>query len=262
VLVTDRGMYADYRGDHLIEKVLLKLELAVPRGPANGNRAESWRTRLLNQRETRKALRFVGQKLLPESMRQALLPLHRAAMGESAPLDWRKTHVYAMPTVGNSHLRVNLAGREPLGVVTPGAEFQAVVAQTAAQLRELINPATGERAVQEIYFPSKQFAGPRSSELPDIAVVWNPNSPITALNSSAIGTISGKSTEGRTGNHRPDGFALFSGAAYSGHRNVMNGDPRQIAPTILKHFGVTPPAYYEKQSIALNEAGRSLKMSA
>ena len=32
VLVTDRGMYADYRGDHLIEKVLLKLELAVPRG--------------------------------------------------------------------------------------------------------------------------------------------------------------------------------------------------------------------------------------
>jgi predicted AlkP superfamily phosphohydrolase/phosphomutase len=262
VLVTDRGMYADYRGDHLIEKVLLKLELAVPRGPANENRAESWRTRLLNRRETRKALRFVGQKLLPESMRQALLPLHRAAMGESAPLDWRKTHVYAMPAVGNTHLRVNLAGREPLGVVTPGAEFQAVVAQTAAQLRELINPATGERAVQEIYFPSKQFAGPRSSELPDIAIVWNPNSPITALNSSAIGTISGKSTEGRTGNHRPDGFALFSGASYSGHRNVMNGDPRQIAPTILQHFGVTPPAYYEKQSIALNEEGRSLKMTA
>ena len=42
----------------------------------------------------------------------------------------------------------------------------------------------------------------------------------------------------------------------------MNGDPRQIAPTILQHFGVTPPAYYEKQSIALNEEGRSLKMTA
>ncbi len=27
----------------------------------------------------------------------------------------------------------------------------------------------------------------------------------------------------------------------------MNGDPRQIAPTILQHFGVTPPAYYEKR---------------
>jgi len=251
ILVTDRGMYADYRGDHLIEKVLLKLELAVPRGPSHENRGESWRTRLLNQREMRKALRFVGQKLLPESMRQALLPFHRAAVGESAPLDWRKTHVYAMPSVGNSHLRVNLAGREPLGVVTPGAEFQAVVAQTTAHLRGLINPATGEPAVQEIYFPSKQFAGPRSSELPDIAIVWNPNSPITALTSAAMGTISGKSTEGRTGNHRPDGFALFSGASWSARKNVLNGDPRQIAPTILEHFGVTPPAYYEKKSIAL-----------
>jgi predicted AlkP superfamily phosphohydrolase/phosphomutase len=262
VLVTDRGMYADYRGDHLIEKVLLKLELAVARGPSIENRPQSWRTRLLDQREMRQALRFVGQKLLPETMRQALLPFHRAAVGEAAPLDWRKTHVYAMPAVGNSHLRVNLAGREPLGVVTPGAEFQAVVAQTAAHLRELINPATGERAVQELYFPSKQFSGPRASELPDIAIVWNPNSPITGLTSQALGTISGTSTAGRTGNHRPDGFALFRGASYSGHRNVMNGDPRQIAPTILQHFGVTPPAYYEKQSITLNENDRSLKMSA
>jgi predicted AlkP superfamily phosphohydrolase/phosphomutase len=242
--------------------VLLKLELAVARGPSIENRPQSWRTRLLDQREMRQALRFVGQKLLPETMRQALLPFHRAAVGEAAPLDWRKTHVYAMPAVGNSHLRVNLAGREPLGVVTPGAEFQAVVAQTAAHLRELINPATGERAVQELYFPSKQFSGPRASELPDIAIVWNPNSPITGLTSQALGTISGTSTAGRTGNHRPDGFALFRGASYSGHRNVMNGDPRQIAPTILQHFGVTPPAYYEKQSITLNENDRSLKMSA
>ena len=257
VLATDRGMFADYRGDHLIEKVLLKLELAVPRGSSHENRQESWRTRLLNQRETRKALRFVGQKLLPESVRQALLPFHRAAVGESAPLDWRKTCVYAMPAVGNSHLRVNLDGREPLGVVSAGAEFQAVLAQTAAHLRDLVNPATGEPAVQEIYFPSTQFQGPRSSELPDIAVVWNPNSPITALTSAAIGTVSGKSMEGRTGNHRPDGFALFSGASYPGRRNVMNGDPRQIAPTILQHFGVTPPAYYEKQAIALNGADQS-----
>ena len=252
VLVTDRGMYADYRGDHLIEKVLLQLGLATPRGPSHENRAESWRTRVLNQRETRKALRFVGQKLLPESVRQALLPFHRAAVGEAAPLDWRKTRVYAMPAVGNSHLRVNLAGREPLGIVAAGAEFQTVLAETAAQLQALLNPATGERAVQQIYFPSSQFQGPRSAELPDLAIVWNPNSPITALTSAAMGTVSGKTTEGRTGNHRPDGFALFSGPAFSARGQVVNGDPRQIAPTILQHFGITPPAYYEKRAIPLD----------
>jgi len=252
VLVTDRGMYADYRGDHLIEKVLLQLGAAAPRGSSHESRAESWRTRLLNQRETRKALRFVGQKLLPESLRQALLPFHRAALGESAPFDWRKTRVYAMPAVGNSHLRINLAGREPLGIVSPGVEFQGVLSETATQLRALINPDTGERAVQDIYFPSTQFHGPRSAELPDMAIVWNPKSPITALTSPAIGTVHGKTTEGRTGNHRPDGFALFSGPAFSARGHVTNGDPRQIAPTILEHFGITPPSYYEKRSIAVD----------
>jgi predicted AlkP superfamily phosphohydrolase/phosphomutase len=250
LLVTDRGMFADYRGDHLMERVLLGLELAVPRGRSHEKRPESWRTRLLTQRDTRKALRFIGQKLLPESVRQALLPFHRAALGESAPLDWRKTRVYAMPAVGNSHLRINLAGREPLGLVTPGAQFHSVLAETAAQLQALINPATGEAAVEELYFPSTQFQGPRSSELPDIAIVWNPKSPINALSSQALGTISGRSTEGRTGNHRPDGFALFSGPSYSACSCIANGDPRQIAPAILHHFGIAPPAYYEKPAPA------------
>jgi predicted AlkP superfamily phosphohydrolase/phosphomutase len=257
LLVTDRGMFADYRGDHLMEKMLIQLELAVPRGPSHAQRQESWRTRLMNQRDTRKALRFIGQKLLPQSMREALLPFHRAAVGESAPLDWRKTRVYAMPSVGNSHLRINLAGRDPLGIVSPGAQFQEIVSQTAAQLRALINTTTGERAVEEIYFPSTQFPGPRSSELPDIAVVWNPNSPITSLASPAIGTISGQPTEGRTGNHRPDGFALFSGPSYPARGHIVNGDPRQIAPAVLEHFGLTPPACYEKQSVARSASTQS-----
>jgi predicted AlkP superfamily phosphohydrolase/phosphomutase len=157
-----------------------------------------------------------------------------------------------MPAVGNSHLRINLAGREPLGVVTPGAQFHSVLAETAAQLRALINPATGERAVEELYFPSTQLQGPRSSELPDIAIVWNPSSPINALSSQALGTISGRPIEGRTGNHRPDGFALFSGPSYSARGCIANGDPRQIAPAILSHFGITPPAHYEKPSPAFD----------
>jgi predicted AlkP superfamily phosphohydrolase/phosphomutase len=262
VLVTDRGMFADYRGDHLIERVLIKLEIAAPRGRSQEQQGEkvqqpSWRTRLLANHETRKALRFVGQKLLPESVRQALLPFHRAAVGESAPLDWRKTRLYPMLSVGNTHLRVNLAGRDPLGIVSPGTQFHSVLAETAAHLRALINPATGEHAVQDLYFPSTQLKGPRSAELPDIAVVWNPKSPISALSSAAIGTIRGVSTEGRTGNHRPDGFALFSGPSYPASGRVINGDPRQVAPAILRHFGITPPAHYEMAAPEFDVRGHS-----
>jgi predicted AlkP superfamily phosphohydrolase/phosphomutase len=257
VLVTDRGMYAEYRGEHLVERILLKLDLAVPRGRAAGSPSESWRTRVLATRSTREALRFVGQKLLPESVRQALLPFHRAAVGESAPLDWRKTQVFAIPSVGNSHLRINLAGRDPLGTVSPGAQYQRLLSETAAQFRALINPETGEAAVEDIYFPSTQFRGPRSSELPDIAVVWNPKSPINAVASQAIGTISGRPSEGRTGNHRPDGFALFRGSSYAAGGRTQDGDARQIAPAILNHFGIAAPAHYERQAPVIDTLSRN-----
>lgn len=250
VLVTDRGMYAEYRGEHLVERILLELDLAVPRGRAGapGRPSESWRTRVLATRGAREALRFVGQKLLPESVRQALLPFHRAAVGDSAPLDWRKTQVFAIPSVGNTHLRINLAGRDPLGTVSAGAQYQLLLSQTADQFRALINPQTGAAAVEDIYFPCTQFRGPRSSELPDIAVVWNSKSPINAVVSQAIGTISGRPAEGRTGNHRPDGFALFRGSSYVAGGRTLHGDARQIAPAILNHFGIAAPAYYEKQA--------------
>lgn len=256
VLVTDRGMYAEYRGEHLVDRILLKLDLAVPRG-ASGRPSESWRKRLLATGGAREALRFVGQKLLPESVRQALLPFHRAAVGESAPLDWRKTQVYAIPAVGNSHLRINLAGRDPLGIVSPGAQYQRLLSETAAQFRALINPETGEAAVQDIYFPSTQCRGPRSAELPDIAVAWSPKSPINGLASPAIGTISGRPSEGRSGNHRPDGFALFRGSSYTAGGRTQDGDARQIAPAILNHFGIAAPAHYEKQAPVINTAAKN-----
>jgi predicted AlkP superfamily phosphohydrolase/phosphomutase len=257
VLVTDRGMYAEYRGEHLVERILLKLDLSVPRGRSAEKTSESWRTRVLATRRAREALRFVGQKMLPESVRQALLPFHRAAIGESAPLDWRKTQVYAIPSVGNSHLRINLEGRDPLGTVSPGEQYQRLLSETAEQFRALVNPQTGEPAVEDIYFPSTQFRGPRSSELPDIAVAWNPKSPINAVASKAIGTINGRPAAGRTGNHRPDGFALFRGASYAAGGRTLDGDARQIAPAILNHFGVEVPAHYEREAPVIETSVRN-----
>ena len=248
VLVTDRGMYADYRGEHLVDRILLKLELAAPRGRSHERLSESWRARLLATHRTREALRFVGQKWIPESVRQALLPFHRAAIGGPAPLDWRKTQVFSIPSVGNSHLRVNLAGRDPLGTVSPGEQYRSLLAQVAAKFRALINPDTGAAAVENVYFPCMQFSGPRASELPDIAIAWSPDAPINALVSKDVGTISGRPTEGRTGNHRPEGFALFRGPSYSAGNCTSAGDARQIAPAILRYFGVAAPAYYEMQA--------------
>jgi predicted AlkP superfamily phosphohydrolase/phosphomutase len=246
IVVTDRGMYADHRGDHLIDAILLKLGLAVQRATSTVTpSSKSLRSRLLSARSLTKVYQWVARRLLSDKLHEALLPFYRTAIGAAPPLDWTRTRVFRLPSVGNSYLRVNLAGRDPAGVVSPGAQYDALLSEIAAQFRALINPETGEPAVEEVYFPAMQFRGPKAMQLPDVAIVWNSRNPIDAVASDAIGTIAGRQQSDRSGNHRPEGFALFRGPSFAAGRGESQGDARQLAPAILSRFGVEVPKHYE-----------------
>jgi predicted AlkP superfamily phosphohydrolase/phosphomutase len=244
ILLTDRGMYADHRGDHLVDEILVKLGLAAQRGQSTSPASGSWRKRLLAARAATQAYRSVAQKL-PHKVREALLPFHRAMIGAPAPWDWTRTQIFRLPSVGNSYLRVNLAGREPAGIVTPGAQYNALLAQIETQFRALVDPSTGESVVEDVYFPTDHFQGPKSNELPDVAIVWSSRRPINAAKSDALGTVSGQQMVERSGNHRPEGFALFRGPSFGARVRTGQGDARQIAPAILNVFGIQAPAHYD-----------------
>jgi hypothetical protein len=267
-------MYADHRGDHLVDEVLLKLGLAVQRGEPSASAATtsaatataataaaaptspSLRNRLLASRAAKRAYRYVATRL-PHKIREALLPFHRAMVGAPPPWDWTKTRVFRLPSVGNSYLRVNLAGREPAGVVTPGEQYDTLLSQIDMQLRALVDPATGDRVVEDVYFPATRFQGPRSSELPDVAIVWSSRRPITAIMSNAVGVITGHQPADRSGNHRPEGFALFRGPSFAAAAGTRQGDARQIAPVVLEVFGIQAPAHYEMQAPEMTATCRS-----
>jgi predicted AlkP superfamily phosphohydrolase/phosphomutase len=244
ILVTDRGMYADHRGDHLVDDMLIKLGFAVPRGIASAASDRS-RPAWLSNREFRRAMHVIGRRLMPNAVRERLLPFYRSAMGDSPALDWSRTKVFRLPSVGNSYLRLNVAGREPAGVVSPGDEYDRLLADVAAHFLALVNVETQERAVEDVYFPAKQFAGPKSIELPDIAVLWNARARIDSIGSDALGVLSGKQISDRTGNHRPEGFALFRGPTVAAGAHQISADARQVAPAVLQRFGVAPPAHFE-----------------
>ena len=263
ILLTDRGMYADHRGDHLVDEVLLKLGLAVQRGEppaAAGGPARpispSLRNRLLASRAAKQVYRHVATRL-PHKIREALLPLHRAVTGGPRPWDWTRTRVFRLPSVGNSYLRVNLIGREPAGVVAPGAQYDTLLSQIDMHFRALVDPSTGDRVVEDVYFPATRFHGPRSSELPDVAIVWRPRRPITAITSHAVGIVTGQQPADRSGNHRPEGFALFRGPSFAAHAGTYCGDARQVAPAVLKVLGIQAPAHYEMQAPEFAPASRS-----
>ena len=244
VIFADRGMGPNYRGDHLVDDILLALDLAVPRSKVTQQQRRLPRLMPSGLR-ARRVYKYVADRL-PDPVREALLPLHRAAIGESPPLDWKRTRVFRTPTVTTyTYLRVNVAGREPEGMVSPGAEYEAVLADVAARFRALVDPETNEPIVEDVIFPAKHFAGPQSAILPDINVIWSTRRPITGASSPDIGVIRRAAPVERTGNHRPPGFALFQGPAFATGARVEAGDARQIAPAVLQRFGVTIPSHYD-----------------
>jgi predicted AlkP superfamily phosphohydrolase/phosphomutase len=70
-------------------------------------------------------------------------------------------------------IRINLRGREPEGVVEPGAEYEAFRREIAAALTVLENPETGRPAVRWVARVEELYEGPRLRDMPDLFVEWD-----------------------------------------------------------------------------------------
>jgi hypothetical protein len=108
--------------------------------------------------------------------------------------------------------------------------------------------------VESLHFPAREFSGPRSAELPDVGIVWNSRAPIDALTSPHFGTVAGRQDARRSGNHRPEGFALLRGPSFGADTGEYDTSPRALAPTILERFGVPAPAHFELPASAWRTA--------
>jgi predicted AlkP superfamily phosphohydrolase/phosphomutase len=152
-----------------------------------------------------------------------------------------------LPTDRNSHIRINLKGREPLGIVEPGGDYASLLDQLEAALKALINPLTGRAAVEEVFRLRTLFPGDRAEDLPDLAVLWSAEAPIDEVSSPQLGVIRRPIRETRSGNHIDEGFLLARGPNFKEGCGEYEGHILQIAPTLLRLHGVAIPAQYEMQ---------------
>ncbi len=249
VVFSEQGMQANYRGDHLAETFLEALGLLVrnpslPRPLTDGTFARatngrgapagdrSWLWRALKATRAR----------IPEALKAPLRPFRR----RRADIDWRRTRVFRLPTDRNTYFRVNLRGREPLGCVEPGAEYDALLDRLETEVRALRNGATGAPAVLDVFRMRAMFPGERAEHLPDLAVEWAADAPIDSLQSESVGTLSLAVRELRSGNHRAEGFLLASGPAFVRGPARLTGDILQIPATLLGAHGLPQPAQFER----------------
>ena len=156
-------------------------------------------------------------------------------------VDWSKTRAYAL---GLGQVFINVKGREGEGIVNPGDDYTQVVNDLVARLMTLTYPGTGARIVGNVYKRADIYSGEYFNEAPDLQVGMNDGYRVswqTTLGGSPQGIVY-PNMKKWSGDHGGYDFAETAGVLVS-NRTLSGGGARiiDIAPTVLKHFGITVP---------------------
>jgi predicted AlkP superfamily phosphohydrolase/phosphomutase len=163
-------------------------------------------------------------------------------------VDWKATRAYAL---GLGGLYLNLRGREPEGTVAPGEEARRLKAELIGKLAGLVDPDNSATAIAHVYDAHEIYAGPYLDRAPDL-IVGFADGYRTAWG-AAVGRTDGVVFETNhkawSGDHCIDP-PLVPGVLFA-NRKIDAVDPgiEDLAPSILRMFGVEPPAWMEGKPV-------------
>jgi predicted AlkP superfamily phosphohydrolase/phosphomutase len=156
-------------------------------------------------------------------------------------VDWRRTRAYA---IGINGLYINLAGREVQGIVQPGAEQEQLLAELKSRLEQVTDPLDGRAAIKTADRSDQVYHGDMITIGPDIVVGYYAG--WRGSNECALGKVPDIPFE--------DNMLKWSGdhciaasevpGILMANRPVNKTNPALVdmAPTILRLFGLEPPA--------------------
>ena len=157
-------------------------------------------------------------------------------------VDWERTRAF---TLGLTGIFINRKGRERLGQVEPGPELDELCAEIKAKLEALVDPKSGDRAINEIFVTSRIHDGPYADMAPELLVGYRRG--FRHSWDCAVGAVSREvftdNVKSWSGDHCVDP-RLVPGVFWS-NREIAIDDPTlaDIAPTVLDLFGVDVPPY-------------------
>ena len=124
-------------------------------------------------------------------------------------VDWAQTRGIALRSDVHSFVRFNIAGRERDGILVEGSDAHRIykdwVVKNFLALKE---QGTDAPIVKDVLPAHELFPGARCELLPDLIVRWAHRRRATKIYSDQLGEITAEPETGRTGEHRPNGFAV------------------------------------------------------
>jgi predicted AlkP superfamily phosphohydrolase/phosphomutase len=174
-------------------------------------------------------------------------------------IDWSRTRAYC-PSAPGSGLWINVRGREPQGIVAPGAEYERTVAEVSQRLLAYRHPRTGEPVVAAVHRREDIYHGPHAGGGPDLLI----ETARTVCMVEGLGrrTImpAGQGPEERTGNHARDGILVLYGPDVRANVVLPTVAIEDVTPTVLYLLGLAVDG--DMDGRVLGEALRPERLAA
>lgn len=206
IVFSPLGMGPNYNGEAVVQPVLRRLAdtMASETGVKDGLRGRM--SRVVRR------LPWLGGKL-PLAMERPI---------QNRPY-WHLQH-----DAISSAIRLNVVGREPMGVIKPGLDFDRHRDLVIETFRSLRRVADGSEIVAEVVDVASAYPGPERERFADLLVVWDRSAPVGEVTSPLLGRIDGVPKPMRTGNHRTPGWSVIAGPGLTTDGIHRAGRPESV----------------------------------
>lgn len=190
---------------------------------AGRSRLERWARRL-----DRPWVRRVRKRLVTDISRRL------TTFAPGGTLDWPRTLAFSAWNAQQG-IRLNVRGRDPQGVVEPGAAYEALRDEIQQALLAAAEPVSGQRVVDRVWRREEVYAGPYFESMPDLVFSLRPG-----FASSPLQPGLWADTGWGTGDHSLEGLGLVRGPGVVPGR--LDGAALvDVAPTALYLLGQPVP---------------------
>lgn len=170
-------------------------------------------------------------------------------------VDWSRTRAYAM---GLGNIYINLKGREAQGIVEPGAEYQALVAEIKQRLPEYVDPepvegGESDHPVAYVFTRDEAYGAYDPKLIPDLfpsnsrgyRVGWQDSLGIVAKN------VVEPNLDVWSADHCSVYPPLVDGILFSNRKIELDDKPYMgdVMPTLLSIYGVSSPTQLDGRTL-------------
>jgi predicted AlkP superfamily phosphohydrolase/phosphomutase len=247
VVLASHGMAHRHGAQFLLRDILVRLRAAAPAKPRGGDPGPLAR-----------ALRW-GWVRTPEVARAPIRLVRdriRQWGGYGSPVlppEAREGRCFTLDNgLAVGGIRLNLSGREPQGILTPGSEQEFCQGLTE-DLLDIVDMDWGRPIIKRVMRTVDLYRGEYVHHLPDLLVAWSDDKALGSatvgsgrgawvrLTSGKIGTVEGRNDYCRSGDHRREGLFVAVGPTISPERTSRTVSIMDFAPTFTRLLGVELP---------------------